>query len=50
MNFDRNAVALGGQDVHDMLFGSLTMGLPTVFSIEWLLDRAEDGAWGGFWW
>ena len=24
--------------------------LPIVFNIEWLIDKAESGEWGGLWW
>ena len=26
------------------------LGLPSLFNIEWLIDRAERGEWGGLWW
>lgn len=27
----------------------LDLALPDLFSIEWLIDRAERGAWSGTW-
>lgn len=50
MNFVRNQVALARQDIQDALFNQLTMASPSMFNIEWLVDRAERGAWSGVWW
>lgn len=31
------------------LFG-LELDVPHCLSVEWLLDRAEQGEWSGLWW
>ena len=26
------------------------LGLPSLFNVEWLIDKAERGEWSGLWW
>ena len=28
----------------------LDLGQPSLFNVEWLIDKAERGEWGGLWW
>ncbi len=34
----------------DSLYVAFDLGLPNMFNVEWLIDRAERGAWSGLWW
>ena len=34
-------------EIFHIAFGS---GLLRPFNIEWLIDKAEQGEWGGLWW
>lgn len=39
-----------GTDWHEALAISFDFCLPSLFNIEWLIDRAERGEWSGLWW
>ena len=34
----------------DTFHVAFDVGLPSVLSLEWLIDKAERGEWGGLWW
>lgn len=36
-----------GSDWHEALFVATDLGLPSLFDIEWLLQKAECGEWSG---
>ncbi len=48
-NAEKN-VPLERQDVREVLLAAASLGLPQIFNVEWLIDRAERGEWGGVWW
>ncbi len=37
-------------DWRETLYVSFGLGLPGFFNLEWLMDKAECGEWGGLWW
>ena len=37
-------------DWREALHVAFGLGLPGLFNIEWLIDKAERGEWGGVWW
>lgn len=37
-------------EIHETLFAAVSLALPQAFNIEWMIDRAERGEWGGLWW
>ena len=37
-------------DWREALHVAFDLGLPSHFNIEWLIDKAERGEWGGVWW
>ena len=37
-------------DWREALATSFDLGLTHLFSIEWLIDKAERGEWSGLWW
>ena len=37
-------------DWREALVSSFDLGLAHLFSIEWLIDKAESGDWSGIWW
>lgn len=39
-----------GTNWREMLHVVFDLGLPSLFDIEWLIDNAERGEWGGLWW
>ena len=39
-----------GSPWRETLTVAFDLGLPSVFNIEWLIDKAERGEWGGLWW
>lgn len=39
-----------GTDWREALATGFDLGLPSLFNIEWLIDRAERGEWSGLWW
>lgn len=39
-----------GMDWQEALTVGFDLGLPSLFNIEWLIDRAESGEWSGLWW
>ena len=39
-----------GSDWRETLHVGFDLGLPSLFNIEWLIDKAERGEWGGLWW
>jgi len=41
---------LANTDWSEVLNLAFDLGLPSVFNIEWLIDKAECGEWGGLWW
>ena len=28
----------------------VALSFPSLFNVEWLIDKAEVGEWGGLWW
>lgn len=34
----------------EVLLVAFEMGLPSLFNLECVIDRAERGKWGGLWW
>ncbi len=43
-------MALCQHELDDLLYTAFSWGLPQAFNIEWLIDKAELGEWGGLWW
>lgn len=41
---------VSGNEWREVLPVAFEMGLPSLFGVECLIDRAERGAWGGPWW
>ncbi len=39
-----------GSDRLETLYIHFDLGLPNLFNIEWLIDKAEHGDWSGLWW
>ena len=39
-----------GSDWRETLYVQFELGLPNLFNIEWLIDKAERGEWSGLWW
>ena len=39
-----------GSDWREALHVAFELGLPSLFNIECLIDKAERGEWGGLWW
>ena len=39
-----------GSDLREILTVALDLGLPSLFDIEWLIEKAERGEWSGLWW
>lgn len=37
-------------DWRETLRVAVDLSLPNPFNVEWLIDRAETGEWGGLWW
>ena len=45
---DRNRLCRS--DASEALFTTVSLGVPNIFNIEWLIDKAERSEWGGLWW
>lgn len=43
-------VETAGPQWREALHLALDLGQPSFFKIEWLIDKAERGEWGGLWW
>ncbi len=50
MQIANDNMALRRHDLNETLFAALSLGLPQLFNIEWLIDKAERSEWGGLWW
>ncbi|WP_160314416.1 hypothetical protein [Candidatus Rhodobacter oscarellae] len=37
-------------DWQETLAVASDLGLPRIFSLEWLIDKAERQEWSGLWW
>ncbi|MGR3513565.1 MAG: hypothetical protein ACU0GG_12455 [Paracoccaceae bacterium] len=38
-----------GTEWREPLHVAFDLGLPSLFNIEWLIDKAERGEWSGLW-
>ncbi|WP_299555358.1 hypothetical protein [uncultured Tateyamaria sp.] len=50
MQLAQNDLALRQEIMDETLFTAVSFGLPHMFNIEWLIDKAERGEWSGLWW
>ncbi len=39
-----------GTDWREALAIAFDLGSPSLFNVEWLIDKAERGEWSGLWW
>lgn len=37
-------------DWREAVLAALDLSRPSLFNIEWLIDKAEKGEWSGLWW
>ncbi|MFL4469059.1 hypothetical protein ACERZ8_03955 [Tateyamaria armeniaca] len=50
MQFANDDAALCRHELNETLYAAVSMCLPQLFNLEWLIDRAEHGEWSGLWW
>ena len=50
MNFAYAQAENTGTDWREALHFAFDLGLPNLFNIEWLIEGAERGEWGGLRW
>ena len=50
MEFTCERAEIDANDWREVLLVAFEMGLPSLFNLECLIDKAERGAWGGLWW
>ncbi|MCX7561430.1 hypothetical protein OS190_17840 [Sulfitobacter sp. F26204] len=49
MQIAQDSKRLCRSDATEALFVAVSLGVPHIFNIEWLIDNAERGEWGGLW-